>query len=144
MLFTWDILVETGHTATNKKKQPLKVAHGIITFVSVQFPTGCHGMVHCKIFHFSHQIFPSVEDMSMIGDGAPVEWTEYYEMYQEPYELRAELWGVGCSYDHTVTIRVAVLPRKAVIATSIVDAMRSALGMLSPRRIFTRKMEERE
>jgi len=80
--------------------------------------------------------------MTIIGDGTPVEWTEYYESYQRPYELKVELWGVDCSYDHTVTIRVAVLPRKAILALAIVDALKSAFGLLSPKRIFTRKEEK--
>lgn len=141
MLFTADILVETEHIVTNKKVETLVIAHGIISWVSVLFPPGCHGMVHCVILHHEHQIAPSTEGMTMIGDGIPIEWNEYYESYQPPYELKAKLWGVDCEHDHTVTIRVAVLPRKAIIALAIVDAIRSALGILKPRRIFTRKKE---
>lgn len=144
MLFTWDILVETTDIATNRKKQALKLAHGIITWVSVLYPTGCHGMVHCVIRHYEHQIFPSVEGMTIIGDGIPIEWTEYYEMYAEPYALKVELWGVGCTYDHTVTIRVAILPRKAILALAIVDAIKGIFGIISPRRIFTRREERVE
>lgn len=139
MLFTTDILVETAHIETNKKVETLKIAHGIITWISVLFPPGCHGLVHCVILHHEHQIAPSTEGMTMIGDGVPIEWSEYYESYQPPYELKAKLWGVSTSYDHTVTIRIAVLPRKAVLALAIVDAIRGLFGVISPRRIFTRK-----
>jgi len=142
MLFEKDILVETSHTITNKKVAILEIAHGIITWVSVLYPTGCHGMVHCIIRHHEHQIAPSTEGMSIIGDGFPVEWSEYYESYQPPYELKVELWGVDCIYNHTVTIRVAILPRKAIIALAIVDTLRGLFGLLSPRRIFTRKEKE--
>jgi len=144
MLFTQDILVETDHTATNKQEQIIKIAHGIISWVSVLFPPGCHGMVHCVILHHEHQIAPSTEGMTMIGDGIPIEWNEYYESYQPPYELKIKAWGVDCEYEHTVTIRVAVLPRKAIIALAIVDAIRNLFGALSPRRIFTRTEEVTE
>jgi len=144
MLFTADVIVETTHTITNKQVQTLKIAHGIITFASVLFPTGCHGMVHCVILHHEHQIVPSTEGMTMIGDGIPIEWSEYYESYQPPYELKIKAWGVGCSYNHTITVRVAILPRKAIIAFQIADAIKNMFGMLSPRRIFTRKVEEKE
>ena len=142
MLFEKDILVETSHIITNKKVDTLQIAHGIITWISVLYPTGCHGMVHCIIRHHEHQIAPSTEGMNIIGDGIPVEWNEYYESYQPPYELKVELWGVSCTYNHTVTIRVAILPRKAILALAIVDALRAAFGMLSPKRIFTRKEKE--
>ena len=142
MQFEKDFLVETTHTITNKKVDTIGIAHGIITWISVLYPTGCHGMVHTIISHHEHQIAPSTEGMSIIGDGIPVEWSEYYESYQPPYELKVEMWGVDCDYDHTVTVRVAILPRKAVLALAIVDALKNAFGLFSPKRIFTRKEEK--
>lgn len=136
MLFTADVTVTTDHTATNKKEQTLKIAHGIITFVSVLFPSGCHGLVHCAILHHEHQVFPSTENMSLKGDRIPIEWAEYYESYQPPYELKIKAWGVDCDYEHVVTVRVAILPRKAVVATSIFDAIKGIFGLLRPRIIL--------
>jgi len=144
MLFEKGFLVETTHTATNHKVDTMKIAHGIITWISVLYPTGCHGMVHGIIRHHEHQIAPSTEEMNIIGDGIPIQWTEYYEIYQPPYELKIELWGVDCTYNHTVTIRVAILPRKAILALAVVDAFKSLFGLFSPRRIFTRKEVEVE
>jgi len=77
--------------------------------------------------------------MSIVGNAAPVEWAEYYESYQPAYELKLKLWGVGCAYDHQVTVRVAILPRKAVLALAIVDAVKGVFGILSPKRMFTRR-----
>lgn len=144
MLFEEHITVETTHTATAKKEQLIKIAHGIITWVSILFPSGCHGLVHVTISHHEHQVFPSTEGMSIIGDHFPIEWAEYYESYQPPYELKVRAWGVGCSYPHVIAIRIAVLPRKAVLALSIVDAIKSIFGMLSPRRLFTLGQEKVE
>lgn len=141
MLFTKDILVETGNTESNKKVETLKIAHGIITQISVFHPPGCHGIVHCVLLHHEHQIAPSTENMTMTGDGIPIEWGEYYESYQPPYELKVKLWGVDCGYPHTVTIRVIVLPRKAIIALAVVDAIKNMLGLLFPKRVFTREKE---
>jgi len=135
MLFEEHITVETTHTIDNKKEQVIQIAHGIVTWVSVLFPSGCHGMVHCTIFHHEHQIAPSTEGMSIIGDRIPIEWTEYYESYQPPYEFKIKAWGVDCLYDHVITVRVAILPRKAIIAITVVDAIKSLFGMLSPTRI---------
>lgn len=145
MQFEGHILVEeTTHVATNKKEQTIGIARGIITWISVLFPSGCHNLVHCTIHHHEHQIAPSTEGMSIIGDRIPIEWTEYYESYQPPFELKVKAWGVDCNYDHVVTVRVAVLPRRAVLALAVVDAIKGIFGVLSPRRIFTlgqRKVE---
>jgi len=137
MLFTAHVLVETTHTEANKKEQILKIAHGIITWVSVFHQEGSNCMVNAAIFHHEHQVFPSTEGMTIVGDGIPIEWNEYYESYQPPYELKIKAWGVGIAHNHTIHIRVAVLPRKAVLAVSVIDAIKGLFGVLSPKRIFT-------
>jgi len=138
MLFTKSFTVLTAHTESSPLVDTIKIAHGIITFVSIFMPPGCHGLVYCKLKHHEHTIFPSTEDMFLMTDSYPVEWTEYYESYQPPYELKFVGWSYGTTYAHVVTVRIAVLPRKAVLALAIVDAIKGVLGVLSPRRIFTR------
>jgi len=135
MLFTKSVLVETDHTKSSPNVQVIKIAHGVITWVSVFYPAGCHNQVHCVILHHEHQIAPSTEGMSIVGDARPVEWNEYYESYQPPYELKLILWGVDCAYDHNVTVRVAILPRKAVLALAIVDSIKNLFSLLFPRRL---------
>lgn len=135
MLFSFVVNVATINTATNKKVEPLYVAHGILTWVSVMFPPGCSGLVHCVIRHREHQIFPSTELLDLRGDAFPIEWNDYYELYHEPYFLKAECWGVGCEHAHNVYIKVAVLPRRALAPPSITEAIRGAFGMILPKRI---------
>lgn len=137
MLFTKSFTVLTTHTASAPLEDTIKIAHGIITWVSIWMPSGCHGLVYCKLKHHEHTVFPSTEDMFLMTDGYPVQWNEYYESYQPPYELKFVGWSYACTYDHVVTIRIAVLPRKAILALAVVDAIRGALGALSPKRIFT-------
>jgi len=139
MLFTADITVQADNTVDNPKEEILRVAHGIVTWVSVHFPPGCHRLVHLVILHHEHQIVPSTENMDLASDTFPIEWNEYYESYQPPYELKIKVWTEDDTYPHTVAVRVAVLPRKAIIALAIVDAIKGVFGMLSPRRIFTRE-----
>ena len=137
MLFTWDILIPVAKTVNDPVYQDLYLAHGIITWVSVLFPPGCTGCTHCTIHHYAKQIFPSVESMDLSGDTFPIEWNEYYEMYAEPYLLKFIGWNEDDTYPHTISVRIAILPRKAVLALAIVDAIRSAFAILSPKRIFS-------
>ena len=139
MLFTKSFTVLTGHTIDSPLVDWMPIAHGIITRVSVFFPRGCHGLVYCKLKHHEHTIFPSTEGMYLMSDGYPVEWDEYYESYQPPYELKFVGWSYGTTYAHVVTVRIAVLPRKAVLALAIGDTIRGMFGAISPKRIFTGK-----
>jgi len=137
MLFTKSFTIGTDNLESNPLVDTIKIAHGIITFVSIWMPPGVHGLVYCKLKHHEHTVFPSTEDMFLMTDGYPLEWDEYYESYQPPYELKFVGWLYGCTYEHVVTVRIAVLPRKAVLALAMVDAIKSFFGVLSPKRIFT-------
>lgn len=140
MLFTAEVTVTTDHTVNAKKEQILPIAHGIINWISVFFPPGCHCMVHCVLLHHEHQIAPSTEGMTLTGDTVPIQWTEYYKSYQPAYELKIKAWGVDCTNNHVVYVRVAVLPREAIVALAIVDAIKGVFGVLSPKRLFTAKL----
>lgn len=137
MLFTKSFTITTDHIESSPLVDTIKIAHGIITFVSIFMPPGCHGLVYCKLKHHEHTIFPSTEDMFIMGDKFPVEWNEYYESYQPPYELKFVGWSYLTTYSHVVTVRIVILPRKAVLALAIVDAIKGLFGVLSPKRIFT-------
>ena len=138
MLFTKSFTVLTTHTESSPLEDTIGIAHGIITFVSIWMPPGVHGLVYCKLKHHEHTVFPSTEDMFLMTDGYPLEWNEYYESYQPPYELKFVGWSFGTTYDHVVTVRIAILPRKAILALAIVDALKGVFGALSPKRIFSR------
>ena len=136
MLFTVDINVPANTTKADPEEKILEIAHGIITWVSVLFPPGCHRLAHCIILHHEHQIAPSTENMDLAGDTSPIEWNEYYESYQPPYELKIKCWNEDDTYPHKITVRIAVLPRKAIVALAITEALKGLFAMLSPRRIF--------
>ncbi len=139
MLFTTDITIPASTPDTAPTVAILKIAHGIITEIMVRPRPGHSSLAHCVILHHEHQIAPSTENMDLHGDTFPIDWDEYYESYQPPYELKIKGWNDDDTFPHTFTIAVVVLPRKAVLAMAIVDAIKGAFGMLSPRRIFTRK-----
>jgi len=139
MLFQADITIEVGKTKADPETEILKIAHGIITNIIVQIPAGHRALSHLVILHHEHQIAPSTEGMDIHGNFFPVEWGEYYESYQPPYELKLVGWNDDDTYPHTFTVYVAILPRKAILALAVVDAIKSAFSFLSPKRIFTRE-----
>ena len=137
MLFQASITIPKNTPADAPTTVMLGIAHGIITKIMVRPRPGHAALAHCVILHHEHQIAPSTENMDFAGDTFPIDWEEYYESYQPPYELKIKGWNEDDTYPHTFDVFVAVLPRKAIIATAIVDALKGFFGMLSPRRIFT-------
>lgn len=141
MLFQASITIPKNTTSTSPTTETLKIAHGIITKIMVRPRPGHHALAHLVILHHEHQIAPSTENMDLHGDQPPIDWEEYYESYQPPYELKLKGWNEDDTWPHTFDVYAAILPRKAIIAYQIADAIRGILGMLSPKRIFTRKEE---
>ena len=137
MLFQASITIPKNTTQLSPTVVVLKIAHGIITKIMVRPRPGHASLAHLVILHHEHQIAPSTENMDLHGDAAAIDWEEYYESYQPPYELKLKGWNDSTLYSHTFDVFVAILPRKAILALAIVDAIKSIFGMLSPKRIFT-------
>ena len=137
MLFSASITIPKNTTQAAPTEVILKLAHGIMTKIMVRPRPGHASLAHLVILHHEYQIAPSTENMDLHGDAPPIDWEEYYESYQPPYELKLKGWNTDDTYPHTFDVFVAVLPRKAVLPLAIVDAVRSALGVLNPKRIFT-------
>ncbi len=137
MLFEASITIPKNTLETAPTEVICKIAHGIITKFMVRPRPGHAALAHIVILHHEHQIAPSTENMDIHGDALPIDWEEYYESYQPPYELKIKGWNSDDTYPHTFDIYVAILPRKAIIALAIVDAIKGLFGMLSPKRLFT-------
>ncbi len=137
MLFEASITIPKNTTEADPTIVICKIAHGIITKFMVRPRPGHAALAHIVILHHEHQIAPSTENMDIHGDALPIDWEEYYESYQPPYELKIKGWNSDDTYPHTFDIYVAILPRKAIIALAIVDAIKGLFGMLSPKRLFT-------
>lgn len=137
MLFSKDITIPITATKASPTTVILPIAHGIITKIMVRPRAGHQNLAHCVILHHEHQIAPSTEGMDMHGEFFPLDWEEYYESYQPPYELKIKGWNDDETFAHTFTVYVVILPRKAVISLSIVDAIRDLFSLNTIKRIFT-------
>ena len=135
MLFQASITIPANTTQTSPTEVILKIAHGIITKFMVRPRPGHSAVAHLVILHHEHQIAPSTENMDLHGDKDPIDWEDYYESYQPPYELKLKGWNDSTLYSHTFDVFVAILPRKAIIAYQIADAIKNLFGMLTPKKI---------
>lgn len=137
MLFEASITIPVNTSSASPTTEILKIAHGIITECMVRPRPGHAGLGHLVIRHHEHQIAPSTEGMDFHGDTFPIDWNEYYESYQPPYELKLVGWNDDDTYEHTFDVFVAVLPRKAIIALAIVDAIKELFSLNTIKRVFT-------
>ena len=112
MLFQGSITIPKETTEANATTAIMPIAHGIITKFMVRPRPGHAALAHLVILHHEHQIAPSTGSQDLHGDTFPIDWEEYYESYQPPYELKLKGWSDDDTYPHTFDVYVAILPRK--------------------------------
>ena len=93
----------------------LPLAWGIIHEIKVFFPPGCRNYAHVKLLDGLHQVFPTNTSGNCAADGETVGGIEWYSMERPGACLFLYAWNTSTSYDHTVTIRIGVIPREILL-----------------------------
>jgi len=136
--YSYTITVPVGRLLANPVERTVDLSHGVITKVSFRPRPGHTGECHCVVYHRRHQIFPENADDSLHGDTFPIEWEEWYEMFEPPFTLTIKAWNVDPLYPHTFDISFATLPKFAALPYAFAKAIAEVFSLLSPKRIFSR------
>ena len=110
MFYDFAVTVTAGTTKATPKEQELKLTYGIIHQVEIEFPRGCKGYVSLALDHWEHQFLPTNPDEAFNGDGYTIVIKEHYPLTTTPYSLYARAWSPDAVYNHTITVRIGVLP----------------------------------
>jgi len=124
MLYAWDIKLERGHTALTQEKTVLKMEKGTITRCEVVFPTGCVGLVFIHIDDRLHQVWPKNPDYQLSGNGGIIASIDEYPIKEPPLSLDFYGWNTDEIYDHTITVRLQIVPQKEILRTVVGEVMR--------------------
>jgi hypothetical protein len=123
MFFAWDITIEAGTPEDEPVTQILKLSSGIIVKVDIKFPDGCHGQAKVMLLRNEQQLIPLNRDSWLTGDAETVTTPEYYELTETPTQLKF----LGCapltSYDHTITVRITILPKPIASLMPVMDLL---------------------
>lgn len=119
----------------NAIETTLDLSHGVITKAIFRPRPGHASLLHVKVYHGRHQIFPASGDDDLHGDWQMVEWDEWYEINMKPFFLTISAWNDSQQYAHTFDFAVAQLPKYAVLPFSMMKAVEHLMTVLSPKRI---------
>lgn len=111
MFYDYPITVPADTSKDAPHTEVLRVTHGVLHRVEIEFPAGCVGLVHLTITRFGHQLFPTNPSASFASDDHTITFDDYIEIYTAPYNLRVDAWSEGTTYDHTITVRLGILPQ---------------------------------
>ena len=127
MFFAWDITITADTKEAAPKTQTLKLTKGVITNITLKFASGCHGAVKVKLYKAEFCLVPLSRGEWTTGDDEAVNAPMYYPLDSAPYQLKF----IGCSpdtaYDHTVTVRVTVLPQSVASMIPVVELLAKLL-----------------
>jgi len=111
VIYRFSISTPKNTPFINRKRTELRLTAGIINQVNFTFPPGCAGLLHLTINHGLYQIWPTNPEESFATDGETISFEEFYELKTEPFTLVAFTWNEDDTYDHTVIVRIGLLPR---------------------------------
>lgn len=127
MFWAFNITILAGTTEKAPKKQTLKLSKGVITSLDVKYPAGCHGMVQVRLLRYESQLVPLSRDEWLTGDDETVHTEGFYELTAKPYQLKFVGSSPGTTYDHTVSVRVLVLPKAVATMVPLINILTTFL-----------------
>lgn len=131
MFYAWDITVTANTLTTSPKEQLLKITKGVITRIDVKFPCGCHGLVKVRILRSEFQLVPLSKGEWITGDDETVPTEGFYKVDTAPAELKFVGCSPGTTYNHTVTVRVQVLPEIVASFAPLADVLNKFLRFIT-------------
>lgn len=117
-------MLSRGGDSNTPEKTILTVEKGIIIRCETVFPSGCAGLVYTHINHALHQVYPKNPDYQYSGNGESIVATDEYELKEEPYQLEFYGWNWDEIYDHTVTVRIQIVPKREITRLALAEILR--------------------
>jgi len=132
--FAWDIDVPADTAEEEPVEQHLKLTYGVITKIEVKFPVGCNGLVKVRLDRGGVlNILPWNPDEWCTGDDESVSYNKHLPLDDTPFSLNVTACSPGTTYDHTVTVRVEILPDYVAspwkILLELIETIRFAFGL---------------
>jgi hypothetical protein len=108
MLYVHALTIPANTAVGDPVTYDLKLTHGILHRVEVEFPPLCAGLAHLVVERFGSQLWPTNPDGDLASDGYTIAWDEDYELTEAPYSIKLRGWNEDDTYPHTITLRVAL------------------------------------
>ncbi len=124
MFYSWNILLARDNSSATPEKSILKLEKGTIVRLEVIFPAGCQGLVFCHVNRALHQVYPKNPDYQYAGNGETILASDEYSISEEPFQLEFFGWNTDEIYDHTVTVRIQIVPRWEITRLALAEMLR--------------------
>lgn len=117
MNFKYGVTIPYNTQEATPHTKVLKVSKGILHDIDVVMPRGCMAMVDFRLFYHEHQIYPTNPDEGFKSEGEAISMRDHLEILTAPYEIVAKGFSPDTTYNHTILVRLGILPESILIPT---------------------------
>lgn len=119
MIYAYELTIPPQTTADAPETLTVRLSHGILERLEVQFPNGCAGQVGVQIYFHTHQVFPTNPDHWFVSDGYTIAFDESFDLTSPRYEMELRGYNLFDDYPHTVYFRFGVTNVSETLAQKI-------------------------
>ena len=124
MYYAWNVTLTKGNSAVTPEKTVFNLENGIITRCEIVFPSGCSGLVFCHINQALHQVYPKNPEFQFTGNGETIIASDEFNLKEEPHQLEFFGWNTDEVYDHTITVRIQIVPQREITRLALGEMLR--------------------
>jgi hypothetical protein len=106
------VTIPANTTEANATKTTIKVASDVLHYVAVQFPAGCAGLVHVRVWANEHPVFPSDPALDIAADTWTVESPVIHKFDPGEAYINIQAWNEDDTYEHTITVYASIIEGK--------------------------------
>jgi hypothetical protein len=114
LIYIFEQLIPHETTKDEPLKIDLKLCYGIIHRVEFFFPPGPVGLAGVAVFDAIHQVWPTNTGAWITSDDETISYREHLPLFYEPFSLQGFFYNEDDTYDHTITIRIGILPPEVI------------------------------
>lgn len=117
MFSEFAITIPAGTTRESPHTEDLPLSRGVICDMEIEFPAGCLYTVFFKLERYGHMTWPEAGSDAMCSEDHVIKIREHYVLDAAPFKLEAYGWSPDAQHDHTIRVRITILPIEIVLPT---------------------------
>jgi len=131
MNYEKSLIIPRNTPITAKVTETMDVHPGIVRQVSIFFPPGCCGLARMYVKLWERQVWPSNIGSYFHGDGQNLVFPEDLRLVDPPFEFVLVGWNLDDTFQHTVTLRLAISPEETTTTQLLSRLLVGATGAVT-------------
>lgn len=122
------ISVAKNTTEASPQVETIEIQSGIVHRVHISIPSGHAGLTGVRVLQGLHQVAPTTGSEWFQGDDMEIDYQEYIEVDEAPFELTIEAYNEDDTYAHTFRVGIGVLPEWVLLPQIALEKIMSGVA----------------